>query len=866
MSNPQNYQPAQALAQMMASIAALQQEQAAEHQRHLQDLQALTERQTQVLQNFLAQFGAAANPPPLDGLELSPEDHHHRMEEISMPGEEEPNTTQPQKESVNTSGQCEQEHEEAADVVQVLPSTSDTGKRKSDLQSDTIRLQSPAKRQRLSMPGSEESIILSDVKSIMTFVHERLNDQDKLSDFLKKKISDLETDKRELVGVIGKTGAGKSSLINAIIKEKNLLPSGSINACTSVMIKVEANTRSTKYEAEIEFITKEEWKDELWSFHQFLDNNEDQDKEGDDDYRDAVEKLSALYGEEWKEKSSENLMENKYFKEIPEFLQSRRKILRCESANELSAQFVKYTRSDSKQGEGNEGKKWFWPLVKCVTVRVPNKSLLQHVTLVDFPGNGDCNKSRDQMWKGIVGDCSTVWIVTDINRATSEKEAWEILDSVSSLIGNGGECQQIHFICTKSDLLDDSDDLSRAHIHDRIVMRNQQAKDGVRKEFNKRSKINKHFTDGSFKVFTVSSKEFLKGKHLSPEETEIPKLQGFLQELNDCHSEIVNYVSGAYGILALIQGANSGGVDDKKGEVCSELERNMILQLANINKEMEETITAFEKCLNDGVEKSKRSYGEKLKNFLNRGKKGGAFPRVLKCVVENGGVHKPKNGTLINLNMMLASCLTDSIDEEFRKTFPNDSECGAFNGVIKTFSLNTDSLIEKYKNTELQLRFLKTEEEKIKAKLNRMIREQKNKVYSSLTETIVNIMEEGYKKAAEFRGEDTLYNMRETIKNHVHSKKDMFEQAKNTMLEKLRSLRRDILEILETTMKESFECSFKTDGSSLPDVSTELDMVKKRYDELPGTPDDEVSLTGFADQVETAEAWTQTGLTRGSAV
>ncbi|XP_063327907.1 nuclear GTPase SLIP-GC-like isoform X2 [Pelmatolapia mariae] len=761
-------------------------------------------------------------------------------EEAADVVQEEQNSNQ---ETVN-SVQCEQELEEAADVVQVLPSTSDTGKRKSDLQSNPSRLQSPAKRQRQSMPGFEESIILSDVKSIMTFVNARLNDQDKLSAFLKKKISDLETDKRELVGVFGKTGAGKSSLINAIIKEKNLLPSGSVSACTSVMIKVEANTRSSKYEAEIEFITKEEWKDELWSFRQFLDNNEYQEKEGDDDYRDAVEKLSALYGEEWKEKSSENLMENKYFKEIPEFLQSRRKILRCESANELSAKFVKYTRSDSKQGEGNEGKKWFWPLVKFVTVRVPNKSLLQHVTLVDLPGNGDCNKSRDQMWKGIVGDCSTVWIVTEINRAAAEKEAWEILESVSSLIGNGGECQQIHFICTKSDLLDDSDDLSRADIPGRIVKRNMQAKDGVRKEFNKRTKINKHFTDDSFKVFTVSSKEFLKGKHLSPEETEITKLQGFLQDLNDCHSEIVNYVSGAYGILSLIQGANSGGVDDKKGEVCAELERNMILQLANINKEVAETITAFEKCLNDGVEKSKGSYGEKLKIFLYHGKDGRAFHRVLKCVVENGGVHKPKNRTLINLNMMLASCLTDSIDEEFRKTFPNDSECGAFNGVIKTFSLNTDSLIEKYKNTELQLRFLKTEEEKIKAKLNRMIREQKKKVYSSLTETIVNIMEEGYKKAAEFRGEGTLYNMRETIKNHVHSKKDMFEQAKNTMLEKLCSLKRDILEILETTMKESFELSFKTDGSSLPDVSTELDMVKKRYDELAATPDDEVSLTG----------------------
>ena len=37
--------------------------------------------------------------------------------------------------------------------------------------------------------------------------------------------------------------------------------------------------------------------------------------------------------------------------------------------------------------------------------------------------------------------------------------------------------------------------------------------------------------------------------------TEIPKLQEFLQDLNDCHSETLNYVSGAYGVLSLIQGA-----------------------------------------------------------------------------------------------------------------------------------------------------------------------------------------------------------------------------------------------------------------------------------------------------------------------
>ncbi|KAF3846363.1 hypothetical protein F7725_003441 [Dissostichus mawsoni] len=81
-------------------------------------------------------------------------------------------------------------------------------------------------------------------------------------------------------------------------------------------------------------------------------------------------------------------------------------------------------------------------------------------------------------------------------------------------MGNGGECRQIHFICTN-------------------------------KWFKARSRCKK------YSVFTVSSKEFLKKKRLDPDDTE------FLQELNECHSETFNYVSGARGILSLMQGARS---------------------------------------------------------------------------------------------------------------------------------------------------------------------------------------------------------------------------------------------------------------------------------------------------------------------
>nr|XP_033501215.1 nuclear GTPase SLIP-GC-like [Epinephelus lanceolatus] len=526
--------------------------------------------------------------------------------------------------------------------AQVHPSTSassDKVKRKLDLQGESSNWQSPTRKQRCEpRPGSySEGFILSNVKNIMGFVQNRLPDQDnKLHQFLKKKINDLEIEKRELVGVFGKTGAGKSSLINAVIGEKNLLPIGRVKACTTVLIKVEANMLHQRYEAEIEFITKEEWKDESWSLLNFLGDNADQEDEQedeqegdqeDDEDQDTVDKLSALYGEEWRDKTPENLMENKYFKEIPEFLLSKRKLLTAESAKELSAKLVKYTRSESNDGEGKEVKKWYWPLVKCVTVRVPNNDLLQHVTLVDLPGNGDRNKSRDKMWKGVVGSCSTVWIVTEMKRAAAEREAWDILKSASSLIGNGGECQRIHFICTMSDDIGDTDDRSRDAVRALIFQNNMQAKEEVNKEFRKLKEFKKHFSDECFKVFTVSSKEFLKQKRLTPEETEIPKLQEFLQELNDCHSETLNYVSGAHGILSLIQGARSrAGVRSSQAE-CPYSEEKMKTKLnKNIRKQKK---TIYKSLMETIKENMKESY-EKAAEI-----RGGGSLKNMRSTIEN---------------------------------------------------------------------------------------------------------------------------------------------------------------------------------------------------------------------------------------
>lgn len=53
-------------------------------------------------------------------------------------------------------------------------------------------------------------------------------------------------------------------------------------------------------------------------------------------------------------------------------------------------------------GEDDFGK-LYWPIVKAVKIEVPkNKELPENVVLVDLPGNGDYNQTRDEMWKEVI--------------------------------------------------------------------------------------------------------------------------------------------------------------------------------------------------------------------------------------------------------------------------------------------------------------------------------------------------------------------------------------------------------------------------------------------------------------------------------
>lgn len=205
------------------------------------------------------------------------------------------------------------------------------------------------------------------------------------------------------IGLFGSTGAGKSSLINAIIQQAMFLPVSGESTCTSCIVQVRSGC-CEQYEAKIHLLSDQEWKEELKNLTRLLHRTEEPGGEevdpwdGDGAVEEAIWKLQVVYGTGAERKAYEDLLRAKPRGRIPT---SRVITLRAEEAGELSIKLDPYIRTQRRDGESVETQ--IWPLIKHVEVTLPRSTLIpEGVVLVDIPGTGDFNSKRDEMWKKVI--------------------------------------------------------------------------------------------------------------------------------------------------------------------------------------------------------------------------------------------------------------------------------------------------------------------------------------------------------------------------------------------------------------------------------------------------------------------------------
>ena len=266
---------------------------------------------------------------------------------------------------------------------------------------------------------------------------------------------------KTVIGVVGNTGAGKSSVINAILDEERLVPTNCMRACTAVVTEISYNNGEEPYRAEIEFISEVEWEKELRVlFQDLIDSNGQVSREctnEDSEAGIAYSKMKAVYPRKTKEDIAKSNVAD-LLKEASHVLGSRRDVKETDSLRfyKKLQQFVDSQEKSSglRDSENKKERKEMelWPLIRVVRIFVKSPALATGAVIVDLPGVHDANAARAAVAEGYMKQCTGLWIVAPINRAVDDKAAKSLLgESFKRQLKMDGGFNSVTFICSKTD-------------------------------------------------------------------------------------------------------------------------------------------------------------------------------------------------------------------------------------------------------------------------------------------------------------------------------------------------------------------------------------------------------------------------------
>ncbi|KAK0126069.1 hypothetical protein ONS95_007689 [Cadophora gregata] len=305
-----------------------------------------------------------------------------------------------------------------------------------------------------------------------------------------EQLQNQKVDTPTIIGVVGNTGAGESSVINAMLEEERLVPTNCMRACTAVVTEMSYNHSEDPralYRADIEFIQASDWEKDLKiSLDELIDGSGQISRECTNPESEAgvaYAKIKAVYPswtkEELARSSVADLMKEECVKNV---LGTIKKIEKSQPAYFYRA-LQSYVDSKEKSTEDKSKKKdkkekgekkqmEFWPLIKVVRIYTKAEALSTGAVIVDLPGVHDSNAARAAVAQGYLKQCTGLFIVAPINRAVDDKAAKSLLgESFKRQLKFDGTYSRITFICSKTD------DISITEASDSLGLEDEMAED-----------------------------------------------------------------------------------------------------------------------------------------------------------------------------------------------------------------------------------------------------------------------------------------------------------------------------------------------------------------------------------------------------
>ncbi|KAI7000145.1 hypothetical protein KC360_g724 [Hortaea werneckii] len=259
---------------------------------------------------------------------------------------------------------------------------------------------------------------------------------------------------RTVVGVVGNTGAGKSSVINAMLDEECLVPTNCMRACTAVVTELSynhSNSETSRYRAEIQFIEPEEWRKELKIlFEEVFDENGTITREisnPDSQAGIAYAKIRAVYHRHTKEMLANSTIDSLMrAKSVTDVLGTTRRINEKEP-HDFYRRLQNYVDSKEKGTEKLD----------------KNGNKITNPKREFESGRSSNNAARAAVAENYMKQCTGLWILAPINRAVDDKAAKTLLgDTFKRQLKYDGTYNAVTFICSKTD------DISRTEATDSL--------------------------------------------------------------------------------------------------------------------------------------------------------------------------------------------------------------------------------------------------------------------------------------------------------------------------------------------------------------------------------------------------------------